>query len=351
MPKFLHTADWHLNALRKLDGYLSRMESTLDQIAAAARSHHVDFVVMAGDVYHTRNISHEERRLFSSWLGALPIPAVVISGNHDKRSAGVGDTSLGYLSSLSETSALQHVICDGLPTLQEVPGARLILLPYQGWANPELHLLLELLVGAAGRQSRRLPLVVVMHEMVHGVTLDSGHTPEATPLRIRIKHLPEVTYWALGDIHRAQAVLPNAWYSGSPHQVNFGEVLPKGILIVDTKKPTEPSFIELESRPLLTLTELPSEVPPDAYIQLRPTKPLGRITLPPNVTLHPTAHSFNQAVRESRSSLGLFDGLDDFLEAAQLAPRLRPLAWRIVKEVGDALGVEVDQPSAGGSSD
>lgn len=347
MPRFLHTADLHLNALRKLDGYLSRVESTLDQIARAVRVHHVDFVVLAGDVYHTRSISHEERRLFSSWLSTLKVPAVVISGNHDKRSAGVGDTSLGYLSSLSTTEALQHTIHDGLPTLREVAGVQLVLLPYQGWANPELHLLLELLVRAARKQSR-LPLVVVMHEMVSGVTLDSGFTPETTALKIHLKHLPEVTYWALGDIHKAQAVLPNAWYSGSPHQVDFGEVLPKGILIVDTKKPTEPRFIELKSRPLLVLTELPKEVPADAYIQLRPTKPLGRVVLPPNVTLHPTAHSFNLSIRSAHTHLGLFDDLDDYFENAQLAARLRPLAWEIVKEVGETLGIEVPRAAAGG---
>ena len=56
--KFIHTADWHINALRRLPGYLSRMESTLSQITDVAKARSVDFVVVAGDVYQTRSISH-----------------------------------------------------------------------------------------------------------------------------------------------------------------------------------------------------------------------------------------------------------------------------------------------------
>jgi hypothetical protein len=205
-------------------------------------------------------------------------------------------------------------------------------------------LLVDILVPAARRRSLKQPIVVVLHEQVAGITMDSGFEPEKSSSRIRLKPHADVAYWALGDIHKMQSVLPNAWYSGAPHQVNFGEVLPKGVLVVSTKKPTEPKFVPINSRPLLSLTELPKDVPTDAYIQLRPTKPLGRVTLPPNVTLHPSAHLLNAPTLGAGSLLGTFDLLDDYLESAQLAPDLRPTAWAIVKEVGDQLGVEVTRP-------
>ena len=102
MPRFLHTGDLHLNALRRFSKfYLTRVRSVLDNILRIARENGVDFILVAGDVYDRRDITHLERQLLSSWLAAADIPIVMISGNHDKRSDDVGDTCLSYLAELS----------------------------------------------------------------------------------------------------------------------------------------------------------------------------------------------------------------------------------------------------------
>ena len=102
LPKILHTADLHINSLRKFPDYLARMEETLNRISAVAVKESCDLIVVAGDVWTAKSITHEERQLFSSWLGSSLLPMVVISGNHDKRSSQteIGDTSLSYLSTL-----------------------------------------------------------------------------------------------------------------------------------------------------------------------------------------------------------------------------------------------------------
>lgn len=312
----------------------------MDRISSISQRSSVDCIVVAGDVYHSRSISHEERQLFSSWLGSLKVPTLVISGNHDKRSVEVGDTNLGYLSSFPSLS--QHLVYDGPPDVKRFCDCTFILLPYQGWDRAEASILLEVLLERATTEFRP-PWVVVMHEAIYGAKTDQGmDLSKPTQIKIKPKLAKKATYWALGDIHMMQSLQPNAWYSGAPHQTNFGEALPKGVLIVDTKKPSNPKFVEISSQPLLVLEELPSTIQEDAYIQLRPKHPLFDKDLPSNVILHPTAHL--APLNLTSKSYGLFDQLTSLLKAQGLTPKQLKLAWRLVKKTGSIFDTPVRIP-------
>ena len=319
------------------------MEDTLASISTIAQKASVSFIVVAGDVYDSRSITHEERNLFSSWLGSLSIPALIISGNHDKRGVEVGDTSLSYLTALEDT---RHILYDGVPTIKEFEGCYMGLLPYQGWTHQEFSLILEALTTSKVL-TKNLPLVVVLHEAVRGCRTDVGHEVVKTnQIRLRRKAFPQVTYWALGDIHKMQPILPNAWYSGAPHQTTFGETLPKGVLIVNTKDPTHPKFEALEGgTPLVTLTEVPTTFPDHSYVQLKPTRPLvGKVDLPANVVLHPSAHLSPVALTNSGKSRNTFAGLTKLLQEHNLSPKLQKLAWVLTKRIGNTLGILVKLP-------
>jgi DNA repair exonuclease SbcCD nuclease subunit len=343
MPIFVHTADLHLNALKRFTGYLDRPRLVLPEITAIAAKHDASFILVVGDVYHTQAINHAERTLFSDWLGSSPIPIVVISGNHEKRTSEVGDTALNYLSGLGNRLN-PHRVWDGAPTIMEVGGCSLILLPYQGWKNYELQIMLPPMIEYAS--SEGLPVVVAMHEHVRGAKTDRGHKlSESEQIKIS-KHLfPGVTYWALGDIHSRQAILPNAWYSGPPLQTKFDETPDKGVLVVDTDDPENPIFEPIESPPLLQVKELPSHLPDGAYLQLDPDEPLPRGTsLPPNVELHPKATVFSgraEYVKRSGNRFNPFEGLTEQLRDSGLKPKARERAWKLVEEIGSSLGVEV----------
>jgi len=109
--------------------------------------------------------------------------------------------------------------------------------------------------------------VVMMHATISGCSTDTGVSLSGGP-RIP-KDCDFVDYWALGDIHKMQALNPYAWYSGSPYQTDFGEDRPKGVLIVDTDNPTEPTFHELTAaKPFVTLLAVPRLWPEDEYIRL-----------------------------------------------------------------------------------
>ena len=78
------------------------------------------------------------------------------------------------------------------------------------------------------------PWIVMLHELLHGSVLESGITKKRTK-KYKLVGVKGVTYYACGDVHKAGKIAgkANAWYSGSPIQHNFGEHLPKGVLLVD----------------------------------------------------------------------------------------------------------------------
>lgn len=345
MPKFLHTADLHLNALRRFSKYyLERIQRCLQAITRIAEEHEVDFILVAGDVYDRRDITHAERMLLSEWLLNNEIPVVMISGNHDKRSAEVGDTCLSYLSVLTP-KITRHVIHDGLPQVVNRFGCNLLLLPYQGWMDQELFLIIQ---GLLDRCDHSFPTIVALHEAVQGCKNDVGRTITKDN-QIRLDgSFPEVTYWALGDIHLRQQMGPTAWYSGSPHQTRFDEDSEKGVLIVDTSSPEDVAFVPVPSIPLLIFTEEPDTWPTsqEAFIQFRPVGSYPDAALPLNVELHPGALGV-QAPDDRDSSVRMvdvFDGLDDALYRAGLREDLFPLAWQLAIKLAQSAGVETELP-------
>jgi len=347
MPRFLHTSDLHLNALRRFNQfYLDRAKRVLQSILRVAKNRGVDFIIVAGDVYDRRDITHLERQLVTDWLGASPIPILSISGNHDKRSAAVGDTCLSYLSGLGSELSL-HEVYDGTPTILKKFGCSFILLPYQGWTDQELFLILDTLVPRASADPDR-PVIAVMHEAVQGCTNDVGLTiTKSNQIRIDTA-FPQIDYWALGDMHIQQQIADNAFYCGAPYQTRFDELPNKGVLIVDTDDPGNPEFVEVPSSTLDILTDEPDDWPSplEALVQFRPDGQFPAISMPTNVEFHPSivVPSTENSGGPLRDSIGIFDGLESHLARLGLRPELFPLAWQTAIRLAANLGVEVELP-------
>ena len=346
MPKFLHTADLHINALRKFDSYLSRVWGTLQEILSIARKEQVDVIVVAGDVCDRLDMTHAERGLLSSWLASSEIPILAISGNHDKRTAEIGDTCISYLASLRDQLS-RHLVYDGPPTTVVAFGIRFILLPYQGWMDQELYLIIETLLAQVP-EGDTTPNVVVMHEAVYGCANDAGlRVTKSNQIRLD-ESFPQVTYWALGDMHIHQKVLPNAWYSGAPHQTRFDDVPYKGVLIVDTDAPTEPKFVRIKSPELLVLEKEPADGWPSeqrALVQYVPDiNVIASARLPANVQLHGVSALSTEGAQAILPTGDIFDGLEERLAATGLDPSLFPLAWRFAVQLAGDVGAEAKLP-------
>jgi DNA repair exonuclease SbcCD nuclease subunit len=91
--KFLHTADWQIGMRATALGEKgervrsARLESARSVVEVAKREH-VDFLVVAGDVFEHNGVERIKVREVAKILGAAGCPVFIIPGNHDRLTAG-----------------------------------------------------------------------------------------------------------------------------------------------------------------------------------------------------------------------------------------------------------------------
>jgi DNA repair protein SbcD/Mre11 len=84
--RFLHTGDWHIGRAIRGRSRIDEFAAALDQVIAIAGDEGVDAVLIAGDIYDQRSVTHDADRLIFDALLRLHdkgIPVVSIPGNHD----------------------------------------------------------------------------------------------------------------------------------------------------------------------------------------------------------------------------------------------------------------------------
>ena len=267
--KILHTADWHAGRTLRGVPRTAEIREVLQEIAELAKSEAVDLILVAGDLFDTRNPGADaEAAVYEFFVttGRAGIPSVVIAGNHDSPSRIDASSSL---LSLTNTHAFGEVRVAGqggafsLQIGDEV--AQIAALPFI--SERRIVKVAELLEEDPGKWRERYqegmrklignltkPFrpdavnLLVTHTTMNGATLSNSeykfHSTENYSLSSDL--FPErCNYVALGHIHKTQAIEgypENAGrYSGSILQLDFGEQGDtKYVYIVEAKagKPT-----------------------------------------------------------------------------------------------------------------
>ncbi len=249
--KLLHTADWHAGRVLHGQPRTPEIREVLCEIAELARTEAVDLVLVAGDVYDTRNPSAEAEAAvydFFKTLGEAGIPSVVIAGNHD--APGRLEAAAGLL-----RLAQVHVIGEprlagqgGVFTL-ELGGerARIAALPFVSerrivkvhellgsdpgnWRERYREGMRKLIGNLSGEFAPDAVNLMLLHTTTEGARLAHSeyefHCTETYTLEPDL--FPDAcNYVALGHIHMPQGVkgMPEnaARYAGSILQLDFGE--------------------------------------------------------------------------------------------------------------------------------
>lgn len=246
--RILHTSDWHIgrsfHGHSTLDSLRGVLETLVDQVC----DHHVDVVLVAGDVFDSATPAAGAYTLLSDALrGVADAGATVIvtSGNHDSAAR------LGFQSALLRSGV--HVVTDpasigtpvtvadehgpvhfyGIPFLEPVllrsawPGVR----SQADALSRAMDLVRADLADRGGRA------VAMAHCFAAGV--------EPTPQLERdiqqggldivpLSTFDGVDYMALGHIHGQQQLSPRVRYSGAPLHYSFGERFkPRGSWLID----------------------------------------------------------------------------------------------------------------------
>ena len=221
MSKFIHTADIHLyeNHKYSIDGSrLKAIERNLMLMVKYAIKKKIDFIILAGDIFHVYNPSENLLKIFTNVVKYAVTNGVnvrVLSGNHDTNGVDYAFASLNDIENL-----YPDVGIGGMATLRIISlkkGEEVIDTEKFGNTNfvyvPWQENLPTVLMNAKKKRNKDLFNVLVTHCAVDSASTNSGYSIKNT--KISKSMLSGWDYVALGDFHKYQNLGENIYYSGS----------------------------------------------------------------------------------------------------------------------------------------
>lgn len=232
--RFIHSADWHLDAPFKGMGnlppaVLSRIRDSsfraLEALVGLAIREKVDFMLVSGDIYDAQDRSLRAQLKFqqAAWrLADHGIPLFVVHGNHDplqgyRAKLAMPDSVVVFGGDRVETVLVKGK--DGEP-IASVSGI--------SYARPAVT---DNLAERFPAPDRSLFSIAMLHTNVDG---DAGHDNYA-PADSRELLASGYRYWALGHVHNRKVIHESPWivYPGNLQGRNVRETGAKGAYLVE----------------------------------------------------------------------------------------------------------------------
>lgn len=260
MPtRFLHAADIHLgyqqyNSKERYNDFARAFK----QMADDAIDHQVDFLLLAGDLFHKRTVDARTLLQATRILECLQdegIRVFAIEGNHDRSPENEGFSWLDYLAEVNLLNLLsvhyedKDLICS--PWNHEKGGCfidvgdvRVMGVRYCGARTPRV--IRDLSESLKDMKGQRPPFTILMlHAGLEGVLPNFGGTLTEAQLE---PLLPHVDYMALGHIHKPYKRDGWIYNPGSleSNSVTESEWPDRGYFIVDVHPTHDPAFAVTE---------------------------------------------------------------------------------------------------------
>jgi exonuclease SbcD len=273
MIKILHLSDIHIGSgfshgrINPVTGLNTRLEdfvNTLSLCIDRALTDNVDMVIFGGDAFPDATPPPYVQEAFASQFRRLvdaDIPTVLLVGNHDLHSQGLGGASLNIYRTLCVPG---FVVGDKLTThhIQTRSGmVQVITLPWltrsalmtrketAGLSMADVNQMLTerlqvVLEGEIRRLDPNVPTVLLAHLMADNATLGAERllaVGKGFTLPLSLLTRPCFDYVALGHVHRHQNLNksndPPVIYPGSIERVDFSEETEdKGYVIVELER-------------------------------------------------------------------------------------------------------------------
>jgi exonuclease SbcD len=242
--RILHTSDWHLGRSFHGVGLLDAQAAFLDSLVETVTSEDVDLVLVSGDVYDRALPPVDAVELAGevlARLAALKVRTVVTSGNHDSAIRLGSNSRLADSAGVHLRTRWQDV---GTPVLMEDRHGPVAVygLPYlepdavrSTWALParthQATMAAALERVSADLSARDARSVVLAHAFVAGSPDEVATMSSDSERDISVGGLPivstalfgDVSYAALGHLHRPAVLTETVRYSGSPLAYSFSE--------------------------------------------------------------------------------------------------------------------------------
>ncbi len=293
--------------MRDLPNYIQRQKNALDELVQVAVNNKIDVFLVTGDLFNKNNPTEEERNLIlntlSSILIKLPgIVVIILEGNHDWNTQDVSMLD-GLYEAYSPMGSRIHIVRNKPEKIIAKHNTFICIPCTQNLTKSGIkHTVKKLHKNSVG------DTYVAMHEGLKSYS-ESGK-------QLQGESLPKLSFvkcWILGDTHKHQFLMPNAWYSGSLLQVNFGEKSIKGCILVTDGRP---KFIPIKSPTRLVTVMQGEDVPDNCLAKCKITNPLefNKYNVKDNVV------SFEQDIREEKAIklddlTDITDGLPEILSS------------------------------------
>ncbi|MDO8863965.1 exonuclease SbcCD subunit D [Haliea sp. E1-2-M8] len=240
--KFIHTSDWQIGMTR---AFLSQeaaarySQARIDAIRGLgqlAEQHDAQFMVVAGDVFESNQLSAQTLSRALDALNSVPVPVFLLPGNHDPL-----DASSIFRSRAFRDQAREHIIVLTDSTPIPVPGLANVEVIGAPWFSkrPAVDLCAQALktLQPAPGVSR----ILLGHGQVDSLSPDQSQ-PGVVSQALLEQALAQglVQYVALGDRHSLTNVGNSGrlCYSGTPLVTDFDEVDPNQALLVELDNET-----------------------------------------------------------------------------------------------------------------
>lgn len=230
---FIHTADWQLgkpfakvnNPENRAILQAERLDA-LQRLGALAREKNAAFIVVAGDLFDSRQPTQTTVSRACTMIGAMGVPVYAISGNHDPAGPS-GPYAQQYFKAEHQKLAPNLILMtEAAPYVRDDAVLLPCPLQYQHvQSDPTEWLRGNLDTAAWGNK----PRIVLAHGSIQGFGAeqpdDDDEEIAGTPNHLNLDRLPpgEFDYIALGDWHgfREAGANGRAWYSGTHESDRF----------------------------------------------------------------------------------------------------------------------------------
>ena len=207
----------------------ARIEA-IKHLGELAKEHDAAFIVVAGDVFESNQLSRQTVLRTLDALKAVTVPVFLLPGNHDPLDAA----SIYSVPEFSQVGEHIIVIRNTAPIpVPGLPGVEVVGAPWRT-KHPSSDLCSDLVRELTPAQG--LLRIAVAHGQVDTLSPDTSR-PEIIDLATVEAAIGEgrIHYLALGDRHSVTEVgsTGRIWYSGAPVATDFTEVDPNKALLIE----------------------------------------------------------------------------------------------------------------------
>ncbi|HMK48285.1 MAG TPA: DNA repair exonuclease [Methanocella sp.] len=252
---FVHTADLHLGYRQyDLDERFRDFGRSFMAVVQQAIDARAEFVLIAGDLFHIRNINaptYYQAKHILSMLKEAGIPCIAIEGNHDR--AFIRD-GMSWLEMLQSEDLLTLILPGPSGELMknyvDIGKTRIFGLCYAGASTSRMIPAIRDEIAMINSEDRPDYTILMMHTGIEG-QMKGNIIGEMSYEEIhQLKDM--VDYLALGHYHNAYELDGWAYNPGSPDTCSVTEAnSPKGFYLVQDGRAT---LIEVGRRKFLSIT-------------------------------------------------------------------------------------------------